>query len=163
MATDVMHLRAAEPDELDRLARLWHDAWYDAHDAIAPAGLVAARTVARFRERLPALLADTRVAGPLGRPLGLCVIKDDRLDQLFVARQARGKGVAAALLADGEARLARRGIATAWLACAIGNDRAARFYEKHGWVNARTFTDRLDAGDAVYEVAVWRFEKAVRR
>jgi hypothetical protein len=30
------------------------------------------------------------------------------------------------LIADAEARLAEAGIATAWLACAIGNDRAAR-------------------------------------
>ena len=30
-------------------------------------------------------------------------------------------------MADGEARLADRGVEIAWLACAIGNERAARF------------------------------------
>ena len=94
------------------------------------AGLARARTLTSFRARLAAALDDTRVAGPAGAPLGLCMLKDDELNQLYVAREARGSGVAAALLADGEARLAERGVTTAWLACAVGNDRAARFYEK---------------------------------
>jgi ribosomal protein S18 acetylase RimI-like enzyme len=47
------------------------------------------------------------------------------LYQLFVSPHARGSGVAAALIADAEARLAERGVQTAWLACAIGNDRAS--------------------------------------
>jgi len=79
------------------------------------------------------------------------------------ARAARGSGAAKALIDDAEARLAANGVTVAWLACAIGNARAARFFQKHGWVNARTVADQLDAGDAVYEVEVWRFEKAVRR
>lgn len=158
-----MIVRAAEDAELDHLARLWHDGWRDAHAALAPPGLVAARTVASFRERLAAMLPDTRVAGPAGAPLGLCIIKDDELYQLFVAREARGTGVAAALLADGEARLGRRGVTTAWLACAVGNDRAARFYEKRGWTRARTMVNRLETAAGVFELKVWRYEKVVGR
>ena len=59
--------------------------------------------------------------GPAGAPLGLCMLKDDELYQLYVAARRAATGVAAALLADGEARLAARGVATAWLACAVGN------------------------------------------
>jgi ribosomal protein S18 acetylase RimI-like enzyme len=40
--------------------------------------------------------------------------------------------VAAALIADAEAMLAEHGVEMAWLACAVGNNRAARFYEKSG-------------------------------
>jgi ribosomal protein S18 acetylase RimI-like enzyme len=90
------------------------------------------------------------------------MIKDDELYQLYVARQARGTGAAAALIADGEARLAAHGFATAWLACAIGNDRAARFYEKCGWVMAREAVNRLETPAGVFELAIWRYEKAVR-
>jgi len=157
-----MIVRPAQPSELDHLARVWHDAWHDAHGALAPAGVVAARTLANFRERLPALLPDTRVVGPSDAALGLCVIKDDELYQLFVARQARGTGVADVLLADGEARLAARGFTTAWLACGIGNDRAARFYEKRGRVNARTTTNRLETASGVFEIKIWRYEKVVQ-
>jgi GNAT superfamily N-acetyltransferase len=157
-----MSVRAAEAGEIDHLARLWHEGWNDAHGKLAPAGLVRARTLDSFRERLAAALEDTRVIGPAGAPLGLCMIKDDELYQLFVARQARGTGVAAALIADGEARLAERGFSTAWLACAIGNDRAARFYEKCGWVMARTVVNRMETPAGVFEVAIWRYEKAVK-
>src|ERR1700726_4509732 len=108
-----MSVRAAEADEIDHLARLWHEGWNDAHGKLAPAGLVRARTLESFRQRLAAALGDTRVIGPAGAPLGLCIIQDDELYQLFVARQARGAGAAAALIADGEARLAARGFATA--------------------------------------------------
>jgi GNAT superfamily N-acetyltransferase len=157
-----MTVRAPAAGEIDHLARLWHEGWNDAHGKLAPAGLVRARTLDSFRERLAAALEDTRVIGPAGAPLGLCMIKDDELYQLFVARQARGTGVAAALIADGEARLAARGFATVWLACAVGNDRAARFYEKCGWTMARTVVNRPETPAGVFEVAIWRYEKAVK-
>jgi GNAT superfamily N-acetyltransferase len=156
-----MSVRPATEAEIDHLARLWHEGWNDAHGKLAPAGLVKARTIATFRDRLAAALDDTRVIGPAGAPLGLCMLKDDELYQLFVARQARGTGVAAALIADGEARLVARGFATVWLACVIGNERAARFYEKHGWVMAREVVNRFETPAGVFEVATWRYEKAV--
>jgi GNAT superfamily N-acetyltransferase len=158
---EVMSVRTASEAEIDHLARLWHEGWNDAHGKLAPAGLVQARTLETFRDRLAAALDDTRVIGPAGAPLGLCMLKEDELYQLFVAREARGTGVAAALIADGEARLAARGFATVWLACAIGNARAARFYEKRGWVMAREVVNRLETPAGVFEVAIWRYEKAV--
>ncbi len=156
-----MTIRAAEAGELDQLARLWHEAWRDGHEAIAPPGLVRARTVARFRERLAAMLADVSVVGPVGAPLGFSALRGEELYQLFVARAARGSGVAEALLDDGEARLARRGVKTAWLACGVGNDRAARFYEKRGWARARTVPNRLETEEGVFEIEVWRYEKSL--
>jgi ribosomal protein S18 acetylase RimI-like enzyme len=154
-------VRAAEPAEIDALARVWYDAWRDAHAAIVPAALARARTLESFRPRIEHLLADARVVGPAGAPIGFCIIKDDELYQLFVSAQARGSGVAAALLADGEARLAARGVATAWLACAIGNERAARFYEKHGWNRAGTVPSRLDTTAGEFVLDVWRYEKTL--
>jgi ribosomal protein S18 acetylase RimI-like enzyme len=74
---------------------------------------------------------------------------------------ARGSGLAASLIAEAEALLAARGVGSAWLACAVGNDRAARFYEKSGWSNARTMANRLETADGVFEMPVWRYEKRV--
>jgi hypothetical protein len=68
---------------------------------------------------------------------------------------------AAALIADAERQLAADGVATAWLACAIGNYLAARFYEKRGWRRAATFVSQLDTGVGVFPLKVWRYEKAL--
>ena len=157
----VMPLTVRPPDvsELDHLAQVWHQGWHDGHGHIAPAGLVKARTLEQFRARLAAALADTFVIGPKGAPDGFFMLKGDELYQFYVARAARGSGVADALMEAAEAELARRGIATPWLACGIGNDRAARFYDKRGWVNARTQTNRLETPEGVFEIEVWRYEK----
>src|SRR5262245_63268091 len=98
-----MEVRAAERTELDQTARLWYDAWQDAHASIVPAELTRLRTLESFKKRLEAAISDHRVVGPTGAPVGLCVIKRDELYQLFVSAQSRGAGVAAALIADAEA------------------------------------------------------------
>ena len=90
------------------------------------------------------------------------MIKDDEVYQLYVAADHRGTGVAAALLGDAEARLAGNGIPTAWLGCAIGNARAARFYEKQGWRLAGNIVEALEIPDGTFALEVWRYEKALR-
>lgn len=154
-------VRRPERSELDRLARIWHDGWQDAHATILPEALKRLRTLASFRERIEAGMADTRVTGAIGAPLGLCSIKRDELYQLYVTPEARGTGVARALVADAEARIAEGGADRAWLACAIGNDRAARFYEKCGWHRAATVTIQLDTPNGPFPLEVWRYEKAL--
>ena len=151
--------RPPDPSETDLLARLWYDGWQDAHAAILPATLARARTRESFAERMTAALADVRVIGPEGAPLGFAMLKGDELYQFYLAAEARGAGVAAALIADAEARLSERGVETAWLACAIGNARAAKFYEKSGWHLARTMVSRLDTADGSFDLEVWRYEK----
>jgi ribosomal protein S18 acetylase RimI-like enzyme len=154
-------VRPAEASELDALARVWFDAWNDAHAAIVPAELTRRRTLPRFRDRLAGMLAEIRVAGMPGQPVGFCVTRDDELYQLFVSSEARGTGAAAALISDAEARLAARAVATAWLACAVGNDRAARFYEKNGWARVGSFVDRLETPEGEIRLEVWRYEKSL--
>ena len=154
-------VRTAEEEEIGTLAKIWYDGWQDAHADILPRELARIRTLDSFRDRLHAALAEVRVAGPPGAPVGLCIIKGDELYQLYVSADARGTGVAAALLTEAEERLASRGIATAWLACAIGNHRAARFYEKCGWRRVGNMINRLDTPDGMFPLEVWRYEKEV--
>lgn len=158
----MMSVRAAESADIAPLAQLWYDAWQDAHAEIVPAELARHRTLENFRQRLEAGLARVRVTGPVGAPSGLCVVKGDELDHLFVARSARGRGVAAALIDDAEARIAAAGFATGWLACAIGNARAARFYEKRGWRRVGNMVARLEIPTGVFDLENWRYEKALR-
>lgn len=154
-----MEVRPAVEAELDALAALWYDAWRDAHLGLVPDDLVRVRTRASFRRRLHDALVDLRVVGRPGAPLGFNLVKDDELYQLFVAAAARGTGVAQALIADAEERLAANGVETAWLACAIGNHRAARFYEKCGWRRVGVITNFAETELGTLAVDVWRYEK----
>jgi ribosomal protein S18 acetylase RimI-like enzyme len=163
-AADPICLRPADAAEVDQLARLWHDVWHQTHAPLSPPELVRLRGPEVFRARLRAALADTHVAGPPGAAVGFCVLQgSDELYQLFVAPEAHGAGAALALLTDAEARLAARGAETLWLACAIGNTRAARFYEKNGWRVAGTFINAVPTPNGPFHVNMWRYEKRLVR
>lgn len=152
-------VRAAEPAEIERLARIWWLGWRDAHAAIIPPELARLRTQESFRRRMSEDLENVRVAGLEGCPLGFVMLKGDELYQFYVTQEARGTGVAGALMADSIDRLRATGLQRAWLACAIGNARAARFYEKWGWRNVGTMLSELPTEDGVFTLEVWRFER----
>jgi ribosomal protein S18 acetylase RimI-like enzyme len=152
-------VRAADPAEVDHLARVWFDGWQDAHLQILPAELRRFRTLESFRDRLHTALTQVRVVGARGAPLGFAIVKNDELYQLYVTAASRGAGVAAALIADAETLIAQSGADTAWLACAISNERAARFYEKHGWRRVGEMISQLDTPEGIFPLKVWRYEK----
>jgi GNAT superfamily N-acetyltransferase len=156
-----MRVRPLDAHEIDALATLWHDGWQDAHAALLPEELAGARTWDSLRDRLRAALPEVRVVGEPGAPLGFHLTKGDELYQLYVSAAARGTGVATTLIDDAEAQLARAGVRVAWLACAIGNKRAARFYEKHGWRLAGNviLPHTIPSGELAIEV--WRYEKVL--
>lgn len=163
MCQEIMsEVRDLDVQEIDRLAQIWYDGWLDAHLQIVPAELARVRTLESFRSRLRNLRENVRVVGPIDAPLGFSIVKDDELYQLYVSTEARGKGVATALIADAEARLADVGFQTAWLACAISNDRAARFYEKSGWRRVGTMINHLETPDGRFDLEVWRYEKSLQ-
>jgi ribosomal protein S18 acetylase RimI-like enzyme len=152
-------VRSADERDLDRLAQVWFDGWHESHAQIVPPELTRLRTVESFRDRLRAALPDVRVVDASGVPVGFSVVKGDELYQLFVSAQARGSGVAGALIADAERRLRASGVETAWLACAIGNERAARFYQKAGWHRVGTMLNQAETSEGTFPLEVWRYEK----
>ena len=154
-----MRVRSAEERDLDQLAQVWFDGWHEAHAQIVPPELTRLRTLESFRDRLRAALPDVRVVDASGAPAGFAVLKGDELYQLFVSARARGSGVAAALIADAELRLRANGVETAWLACAIGNERAARFYQKCGWHRVGTMLNQAETSAGTFPLDVWRYEK----
>jgi ribosomal protein S18 acetylase RimI-like enzyme len=160
---NMIEVRSVEEREIDHLARLWYEGWQDAHAQICPPELRRLRTLDSFTCRLQAALADTRVIGPLGAPVGFYITKDKELYQIYVSAEARSSGAANALMADAETRLAKGGVEIAWLACAIGNDRAARFYEKWGWRRVGVVTYQAETSSGTFPLKVWRYEKKLAR
>ncbi len=154
-----MEVRAVDASELDALAKLWFDTWQDAHASVVPAELTRRRRRADFRRRLAEMQHLVRAIGLVGAPLGFSIVKGDELYQIFVAAEARGTGVAVALIEEAETRVAASGAGAIWLTCAIGNERAARFYEKRGWRRAGTITDTLETPEGPFSLEVWRYEK----
>src|SRR5262245_60995168 len=154
-------VRPAQLNDLERLARLWFHGWRDAHLAIVPPELTELRTLDNFRDRLHAGLLDTRVLDCSGTAVGFFMLRDDELYQFYVGATVRGSGLAAMLMHDAESALASRGIRLAWLACAVGNDRAARFYEKCGWRRTGTVLNDADTASGPFPVQVWRYEKSL--
>jgi hypothetical protein len=72
-----MHVRAVEPNDLERLTTIWFDAWHEAHASIVPEALVRLRTPENFRERLVRELHAVRVIGEPGAPVGFTMIRGD--------------------------------------------------------------------------------------
>lgn len=159
VTADAGGLRPAVEADIPRIAEIWHAGWHEAHAAILPVELTAARTRESFAPRLRDHLDDVRVLGPLGAPLGFVMLKGDELYQVYVAGEARGSGAAQALVADAERQLAGRGVRRAWLACAIGNARAERFYEKCGWARRGKVSSTLAIPGGECTIQVWRYEK----
>jgi GNAT superfamily N-acetyltransferase len=157
--TDSNIVRNLQLEELDHLAALWYNGWQDGHAAVVPTELARLRTLESFKERLNANLANVRVVGPLGKPLGFNWVKDAELYQLYVAAEARGSNVAATLIDDAENQVRVKGYRTAWLACAIGNNRAAKFYEKRGWQLVGNMINELQTQEGIFTLETWRYEK----
>ncbi|MGN6520405.1 MAG: GNAT family N-acetyltransferase [Dokdonella sp.] len=106
-------------------------------------------------------LGSVRTIGERGGPLGFHWIKGDELYQIYVAAEARGRGVAQALMRDAEACFLASGISRPWLACAIGNERAARFYRKAGWTMTGVECVPADTAEGPFPLDVWRFERVL--
>lgn len=151
-------VRAATVQDVEVLAQIWMEGWTDAHDGLLPPELGRLRTQQSFRQRLLDGLESTIVALEEGHPVGFAMVKQDELDQLYVARNARGSSTALRLVSVALDRIRHTGHRRAWLTCAIGNHRAARFYEKAGWTLAGVVTIRLDTPDGPILLEVWRYE-----
>lgn len=152
-------LRDMTAADIPEMAQLWHSGWHDGHAAHVPAALTRLRTLVSMTERLARLIARTRVATIDGRIAGFCTVRGAAIHQMYAAPFAQGTGVAAQLMAEGEARIKAAGHSTASLDCAIGNTRAARFYDKCGWHNRGEVTTQVDTSEGPFTITLWRFEK----
>jgi ribosomal protein S18 acetylase RimI-like enzyme len=153
-------LRPAVPDDAEEIAVVWHAGWADGHLGHVPDALVAHRGLDDFRRRVPERLPHTTVAVAGGRVVGFVMLHGEEVEQVYVAREARGRGAADALLARGEQDAARRA-PVAWLAVAAGNARARRFYERNGWTDAGPLDYAAEVAGGTMVVPCRRYVKRV--
>jgi len=156
-------IRDGAARDVEGLARVWHAGWHDAHAGLLPEALTHERTLEHFHERMATGVAAVRVVERDGELLGFHWLKGDELDHFYLAREARGTGVAAPLMADAESLLLARGVDRAWLACAVGNRRAAGFYTKMGWNIIRIETMQFPFASGSLAIDFWRLEKSLRQ
>jgi ribosomal protein S18 acetylase RimI-like enzyme len=167
-------LRAARAEDADAIASIWHSGWGDGHLGNVPEELVAVRTKESFWERVPARIPETTVAvvgaetaggqageAAGGEAAGFVMVVGDEVEQVYVAGEHRGSGIAGLLLAEAERQVKANGHDEAWLAVATGNARARRFYERSGWADAGAFDYPAATEDGPIPVPCHRYVKKV--
>ncbi|MGJ8583069.1 MAG: GNAT family N-acetyltransferase [Marinosulfonomonas sp.] len=138
----MIEIRPATQDDTDAILKLWHQGWHDAHAVLVPASILRFRTPEYFTLWFEQAENPFWVAAH-DQVLGFVTTQGAELEKLYVAPQARGSGVATALLRHGEQMISQTGVAEAKLFCTAGNTRAERFYQRHGWAIERSFVDAL--------------------
>lgn len=155
-------LRPARPDDVPAVADIWWEGWQDGHLGHVPAETVDLRPRESFDRRAADRVGDTWVVESDGVVQGFVMVGDVEVEQVFLARAARGSGLAEVLL-DGAERLVRaHGHRAAWLAVVPGNARARAFYERRGWRDEGPMPYPVPRADgSVLEVPVRRYTKVV--
>jgi ribosomal protein S18 acetylase RimI-like enzyme len=95
-------LRPATAADVPAIARIWRQGWADGHQGHVPDALVAERTPASFDRRATERTGHSWVAERGGVVAGFVVVVDDEVEQLYVDRRWRGRGVAERLLGHAE-------------------------------------------------------------
>ena len=126
-------IRFARSDEMDAVARLYWSVCHETQAPLQPATVAAFRDERFFTRRVTDLPQAPLVAIAGGRIVGFGGWTGRQLGQLFVAAEGRASGIGATLLAASERAMAESGQRQANLLVLRGNDRARRFYERHGW------------------------------
>ncbi len=155
-----MQVRPAKPADIPAIAALWHSGWHQAHASIVPPAVTALRTSEECASRAMAHLDQTQVGWVDGHLAGFFMLEADELYQFYVDAAFQGTGLATDLMRVAEAAL---GAGSKWLACSVGNDRAAAFFTKCGWVQTCVTPYEVETGAGPLLVDVWRYEKQIGR
>ncbi|MDP2122019.1 MAG: GNAT family N-acetyltransferase [Hoeflea sp.] len=130
----MIDIRPARPEDRAAIVEILHHGWHDGHAHLVPPEVLPLRTLDCIDDIYGASEDIFHVAEEAGRILGFVAINGDELTKLFIARDARGSGVAEQLMVHGERMIAENGFAVARLLCQVGNVPAERFYARTGWV-----------------------------
>jgi NAD(P)-dependent dehydrogenase (short-subunit alcohol dehydrogenase family)/ribosomal protein S18 acetylase RimI-like enzyme len=154
-------LRPAIPEDGPHVAAIWYAGWRDGHLGGVPEELAAARTRDSFERRAAERVRDTTVAVVDGRVAGFIMVVGDELEQIYVAAEHRGRGVAQRLLRASEQQIADNGFREAWLAVVASNASARTFYARAGWMDNGLFDYQAFGEAGPITVPAHRYTKHV--
>ncbi|MEV6105322.1 GNAT family N-acetyltransferase [Streptomyces sp. NPDC051940] len=126
-------LRPATSGDVAEVAEIWRSGWADAHLGTLPESLEVLRTPESFDLRAAERIDGVVVAAVNGKVAGFVLVVEDEIEHIYVAREQRGGGISAVLLAEAQSIVAANGHDRAWLAIVAGNDRLRAHYERVGW------------------------------
>lgn len=155
-------IRRAVESDVEAMAAIWRLGWTDGHAGRVPVEFEQARQSGCWTDEVRARLAQSWVACDGDRVVGFVTVAADELEEVYVARSARGSGVAACLLRHGEGLVRENGFPVAWLAVVAGNGRARRFYEREGWHDAGDHGYQASScGGGPLDITVRRYERSL--
>lgn len=160
MSVHDVNIRKAAEADIPALARVWNDSWHAGHAHLQPEA-AKHRDLPYFKARIGSNIERMIVAEEADEILGFSGWEGDGIGQVFVAPNHFGKNVAPRLLATVEAILKAEGHKRIWLHCAVGNERARRFYEKNEWHITREFDDEVGTREGPRSMRTWHMEKDV--
>lgn len=130
-----LEIRCLDVDEVDRAADFLARQYREVYQAELPRHLVAQRGTAYFRAYLAERRDRVLVAWYGSRPVGLASRQANCIDDLWVARRYRRRGIGRRLLQASLQALREHGYQFAQAGCEDFNEAAQRFFVDAGWRN----------------------------
>ena len=151
-------LRPAELADLDPLVDIAHEAWRDAHPFLSEC-LVPSLTRQAFLALFAERPSHATVAEIDGVVVAFSVVKENELQQMGVDRRFRGRGVAGALLAHAERRVAADGHARIWMLISEESEAVQRLCRRAGWRRTAALVVDVQTAACRIPVPTCRFER----
>ena len=138
----MIDFRSSRPEDADALLRIWCDSVDATHHFLAPADRAAIEPLVAHYVRTAPLLVAWRASDPVG----FMGVSDHNIDSLFLAPDARGRGIGRAL--------AERVARPTTVAVNEQNEAAVGFYRRMGF--ERTGRSELDEDGRPYPLLYMR-------
>lgn len=133
VALPKLEIKPLAEEDVRRAAELVHRVWHDSYRAMLPPKLLSQRTVDYWAGYLGKRLDRCWLASVGDRPAGIVSLSSNSVDDLWVAKRYRGRGVGRRLLDTALADLEQRGFESAQAGCEDFNKAAVGFFQHLGW------------------------------
>ena len=128
-----LRIARLQPDQVDAAVALLHEVWHATYADRLPAHLVEQRTTVNLKQHLERRAETCWLAWMGPRLVGLCSTTANCVDDVWVSRRYRRRGIATRLIDAASTHLARRGFRTAQAGCEDFNHAASTMFEHLGW------------------------------